>query len=155
MRTKARVKSACLTAGPALPRFEASCGPGLVLLQSFPLTEEEYEAQLQAVADYLNLWEVQERVRAGIRNANKRGPGARGGVGGGVEVGGWGGVVCVCVCVVVVVCVWGGGGGGGGSLVPCGLLHFQSLVCCTGSCCRMYSQSAGLTCLRPAACYAG
>ena len=49
--------------------------------QSFPLSEEEYEAQLQAVADYLNLWEVQERVRAGIKNANKRGPGARDGRG--------------------------------------------------------------------------
>lgn len=47
--------------------------------KSFPLSEEEYEAQLQAVADYLNLWEVQERVRAGIKNANKRGPGYTGG----------------------------------------------------------------------------
>lgn len=47
--------------------------------KSFPLTEEEYELQLQAVADYLNLWEVQERVRVGIKTANKRGPGYTGG----------------------------------------------------------------------------
>ncbi|PSC69784.1 DUF3067 domain-containing [Micractinium conductrix] len=47
--------------------------------KSFPLTEEEYLLQLQAVADYLNLWECQERVRTGIRSANKRGPGYTGG----------------------------------------------------------------------------
>jgi hypothetical protein len=47
--------------------------------QSFPLTEEEYELQLEAVAEYLNLWQAQDTVRAGIRAASKRGPGYTGG----------------------------------------------------------------------------
>ena len=45
---------------------------------SFPLTEAEYEEQLDAVAHYLNLWAVQETVRAGIRTATKP-PGYTGG----------------------------------------------------------------------------
>lgn len=47
--------------------------------QSFPLTEQEYQLQLDAVAEYLNLWSVQDTVRAGITTANKRGPGYTGG----------------------------------------------------------------------------
>lgn len=47
--------------------------------QSFPLTPEEYELQLDAVASYLNLWQVQDTVRVGIKTANKRGPGYTGG----------------------------------------------------------------------------
>ena len=35
--------------------------------------------QLEAVASYLNLWNVQDTVRAGIQSANKRGPGYTGG----------------------------------------------------------------------------
>ena len=53
--------------------------PSLPPLQSFPLTESEYEEQLEAVASYLNLWQVQDTVRAGIQAANKRGPGYTGG----------------------------------------------------------------------------
>lgn len=63
--------------------------------QSFPLTEDEYDLQLDAVASYLNLWQAQDTVRSGIQAANKRGPGFTGGSGAraisiplGVDVGG-------------------------------------------------------------------
>ncbi|KAI7845516.1 hypothetical protein COHA_000939 [Chlorella ohadii] len=39
--------------------------------QSFPLTEEEYMAQLDAVCSYLNLWEVADRVRDGIAGSRR------------------------------------------------------------------------------------
>lgn len=42
--------------------------------KSFHLTEEEYDLQLQAVAEYLTMWGVAETVRAGI-NAAKYSPG--------------------------------------------------------------------------------
>lgn len=64
---------------PALERAVLPPRLALPLLQSFPLTEEEYELQLEAVAEYLNLWQAQDTVRAGIRSANKRGPGYTGG----------------------------------------------------------------------------
>ncbi|GAB4816538.1 hypothetical protein N2152v2_003584 [Parachlorella kessleri] len=47
--------------------------------QSFPLTEEEYDMQLQAVAEYLSMWGVADTVRTGIKGASKRGPGYTGG----------------------------------------------------------------------------
>lgn len=37
--------------------------------KSFPLTEEEYNLQLDAVAEYLTLWGVADTVRAGIISA--------------------------------------------------------------------------------------
>ena len=37
--------------------------------KSFPLTEEEYDLQLDAVAEYLTLWGVADAVRAGITAA--------------------------------------------------------------------------------------
>lgn len=37
--------------------------------RSFPLTEEEYQLQLDAVAEYLTMWGVAEVVRAGIASA--------------------------------------------------------------------------------------
>lgn len=42
--------------------------------RSFPLTEEEYQLQLDAVAEYLTLWNVADVVRAGI-SAAKWAPG--------------------------------------------------------------------------------
>jgi len=47
--------------------------------QSFPLTEEEYMAQLDAVAEYLTDWGVADTVRRGIEGARARGPGYTGG----------------------------------------------------------------------------
>lgn len=65
--------------------------------QSFPLTEQEYELQLDAVAAFLNMWEVQDLVRTSIKGAPKRGPGYTGGgnarpvsIALGVDVGGAG-----------------------------------------------------------------
>jgi hypothetical protein len=49
--------------------------------QSFPLTEEEYQRQLDAVAEYLTMWGVAPTVRAAIRSSNSRGPGYTGGGG--------------------------------------------------------------------------
>jgi hypothetical protein len=43
--------------------------------QSFPLTEEEYQDQLDAVAELCSVWGVSELVRAGIQTARARGPG--------------------------------------------------------------------------------
>lgn len=43
--------------------------------QSFPLTEDEYEEQLNAVAELCSLWGVSEIVRNGIVSAHDRGPG--------------------------------------------------------------------------------
>eukprot|EP01025_Chloroclados_australasicus_P019170 TRINITY_DN20342_c0_g1_i1.p2 TRINITY_DN20342_c0_g1~~TRINITY_DN20342_c0_g1_i1.p2 ORF type:complete len:188 (+),score=13.22 TRINITY_DN20342_c0_g1_i1:28-591(+) len=47
--------------------------------KSFHLTEEQYEIQLDAVAEYLNMWGVAEVVRQGITSASNRGPGYTGG----------------------------------------------------------------------------
>ena len=47
--------------------------------QSFPLTEEEYMMQLDAVAEYITEWGVVETVRNGIASARDRGPGYTGG----------------------------------------------------------------------------
>ena len=49
--------------------------------RSFHLSESEYSQQLDAVAEYLNLWRVAQTVRAGIRSATPRGPGYTGGGG--------------------------------------------------------------------------
>lgn len=43
--------------------------------QSFPLTEDEYQEQLDAVAELCSEWGVSEMVRAGIQAARDRGPG--------------------------------------------------------------------------------
>jgi hypothetical protein len=43
--------------------------------QSFPLTEEEYQEQLDAVAELCSVWGVSEVVRSGIQTARARGPG--------------------------------------------------------------------------------
>lgn len=43
--------------------------------QSFPLTKEQYNAQLDAVAELCALWGMSDVVRAGIRSAAMRGPG--------------------------------------------------------------------------------
>lgn len=43
--------------------------------QSFALTEEEYDAQLDAVAELCALWGVSDVVRDGVRAANDKGPG--------------------------------------------------------------------------------
>jgi hypothetical protein len=43
--------------------------------QSFPLTEEQYNAQLDAVAELCAMWGVSGIVRSGIRSAAVRGPG--------------------------------------------------------------------------------
>lgn len=43
--------------------------------QSFPLTEDEYMAQLDAVAEFLTQWGVADTVRQGIAAASARGPG--------------------------------------------------------------------------------
>lgn len=45
------------------------------------MSEQEYQAQLDAVAEYLTLWRVAPTVRAGIRSATARGPGYTGGGG--------------------------------------------------------------------------
>ncbi|KAK9809847.1 hypothetical protein WJX72_000321 [[Myrmecia] bisecta] len=49
--------------------------------QSFPLTEDEYLQQLDAVAEYLTMWGVAGMVQAGISAASSRGPGFTGGGG--------------------------------------------------------------------------
>ncbi|GAX79106.1 hypothetical protein CEUSTIGMA_g6546.t1 [Chlamydomonas eustigma] len=43
--------------------------------QSFPLTEEEYMQQLDAVAEYITEWGVVETVKRGITASKSRGPG--------------------------------------------------------------------------------
>ena len=43
--------------------------------KSFPLTEEEYQEQLNAVAELCAEWGVSDVVRNGIRAANDKGPG--------------------------------------------------------------------------------
>jgi Domain of unknown function (DUF3067) len=43
--------------------------------QSFPLTDSEYQAQLDAIADLVTIWGVADVVRAGIQSASARGPG--------------------------------------------------------------------------------
>lgn len=48
---------------------------------SFHLTEQQYEAQLDAVAEYLTMWRAGETARAGIRTAAVKGPGYTGGGG--------------------------------------------------------------------------
>jgi Domain of unknown function (DUF3067) len=48
--------------------------------QSFPLTDNEYQAQLDAIAELVNVWGVSDVVRSGIVTARPRGPGE--GVGG-------------------------------------------------------------------------
>lgn len=45
------------------------------------MNELEYQAQLDAVAEYLTLWRVGPTVRAAIRSAPPRGPGYTGGGG--------------------------------------------------------------------------
>jgi hypothetical protein len=60
---------------PAPPRPAALCCRKFLGQASFPLTEEEYDAQLGAVAEYLTMWGVTETVRSGIAGASKRGPG--------------------------------------------------------------------------------
>lgn len=47
--------------------------------QSFPLSDEQYQMQLDAVAEYLTMWGVADTVRAGIKAASDRGPGYTGG----------------------------------------------------------------------------
>lgn len=47
--------------------------------KSFPLTEEEYMMQLDAVAEYITDWGVVETVKQGISSAHKKGPGMTGG----------------------------------------------------------------------------
>lgn len=42
---------------------------------SFPLTDEEYQEQLDAVAELCALWGVSDIVRQGISSASPRGPG--------------------------------------------------------------------------------
>ena len=49
--------------------------------RSFHMNENEYQAQLDAVAEYLTLWRVGPTVRAAIRSAPPRGPGYTGGGG--------------------------------------------------------------------------
>eukprot|EP00884_Botryococcus_braunii_P002763 jgi/Botrbrau1/12488/Bobra.0169s0035.1 len=49
--------------------------------KSFPLTEEEYQTQLDAVAEYLTIWGVAPTVRAAIQSSSSRGPGYTGGGG--------------------------------------------------------------------------
>ncbi|CAL8460829.1 g360 [Coccomyxa elongata] len=49
--------------------------------RSFHMNELEYQAQLDAVAEYLTLWRVGPTVRAAIRSAPPRGPGYTGGGG--------------------------------------------------------------------------
>lgn len=65
--------------------------------QSFAMTEYEYNIQLDAVAEYLNMWNVADIVRIGIKKGNRRGPGISAGGAGvpisiplGVDVGGLG-----------------------------------------------------------------
>ena len=48
---------------------------------SFHLTEQQYAAQLDAVAEYLTMWRAGETARAGIRRAAVKGPGYTGGGG--------------------------------------------------------------------------
>jgi hypothetical protein len=43
--------------------------------RSFPLTEEQYQEQLDAVAEMVALWGVSDAVRAGIAGGRARGPG--------------------------------------------------------------------------------
>ena len=43
--------------------------------RSFALTEQQYQEQLDAVAELLQLWGVSDTVRAGIAAASPRGPG--------------------------------------------------------------------------------
>ena len=43
--------------------------------QSFPLSEEQYQEQLDAVAEMLQMWGVADVVRAGIAGGRPRGPG--------------------------------------------------------------------------------
>lgn len=43
--------------------------------RSFPLTEEQYQEQLDAVAEMVALWGVSDTVRAGIAGGRARGPG--------------------------------------------------------------------------------
>ncbi|KAL6759884.1 hypothetical protein V8C86DRAFT_2563486 [Haematococcus lacustris] len=47
--------------------------------KSFPLSEEQFMQQLDAVAEYITEWGVAATVRHGIANANPRGPGYTGG----------------------------------------------------------------------------
>ena len=48
---------------------------------SFHLDEGQYQAQLDAVAEYLTMWRAGETARAGIRTAATKGPGYTGGGG--------------------------------------------------------------------------
>ena len=48
---------------------------------SFPLTEGQYQEQLDAVAEYLTGWGVASTVRTAIMSAKQRGPGYTGGGG--------------------------------------------------------------------------
>jgi Domain of unknown function (DUF3067) len=43
--------------------------------KSFPLTEQEYQEQLDAVAELCSMWGVSNLVRDGIRSASDKGPG--------------------------------------------------------------------------------
>jgi hypothetical protein len=43
--------------------------------QSFPLTDTEYQAQVDAIAELVTVWGVSDVVRNGIRTARPRGPG--------------------------------------------------------------------------------
>ena len=43
--------------------------------KSFHLTEEQYEEQLDAVAEMVQQWGVSDTVRAGIASGRSRGPG--------------------------------------------------------------------------------
>ena len=48
---------------------------------SFHMDERQYQAQLDAVAEYLTMWRAGETARAGIRTAAAKGPGYTGGGG--------------------------------------------------------------------------
>ncbi|KAL6776148.1 CPLD11 [Auxenochlorella protothecoides x Auxenochlorella symbiontica] len=49
--------------------------------KSFPLTDEEYQEQLNAVAAFVDAWGVADMVRQGIAGASRKGPGHTGGGG--------------------------------------------------------------------------
>lgn len=46
--------------------------------KSFPLTDEEYQEQLNAVAAFVDAWGVADMVRQGIAGASRKGPGHTG-----------------------------------------------------------------------------
>jgi Domain of unknown function (DUF3067) len=65
----------------AAPNYTCALNGSVRVQKSFPLTEEEYQSQLDAVAEYLTLWGVAPMVRAAIKSSTSRGPGYTGGGG--------------------------------------------------------------------------